>query len=509
MLQGKTYIAIDLKSFYASVECIERGLDPMTTNLLVADAARTEKTICLAVSPSLKSYGISGRARLFEAVARIKEVNAARRETAPGKRLTDRSCDARRLAADPTLAVDYVTAPPRMALYMEYSTRIYRVYLRHVAPEDIHVYSIDEVFMDVTAYLKQSGLSAHDFARKVIRDVLRETGITATAGIGSNLYLCKVAMDILAKHVEPDEDGVRIAELDEYSYRARFWDHRPLTDFWRIGPGIARSLEAHGLYTMGDVARCSVGDPSAFHNESLLYRLFGINAELLIDHAWGWESCTLSDIKAYRPESNSISSGQVLQHPYSYEKACLVIREMADLLTLELVEKGLMTNQVILTVGYDIENLTNPSIAQTYNGEITTDFYGRRVPKHAHGSANLGRYTSSTKRIVAATAELARRILDPKLLVRRISITAARVLDEASARESERKDEQLSMFTDYEAEEKEKQAEAAALEREKRMQQAVIDIKNKYGKNAIMKGMNLEEGATARERNRQIGGHKA
>lgn len=509
MLQSKTYIAIDLKSFYASVECIERGLDPMTTNLLVADAARTEKTICLAVSPSLKSYGISGRARLFEAVARIKEVNAARRETAPGKRLTDRSWDARRLAADPTLAVDYVTAPPRMALYMEYSTRIYRVYLRHVAPEDIHVYSIDEVFMDVTAYLKQSGLSAHDFARKVIRDVLRETGITATAGIGSNLYLCKVAMDILAKHVEPDEDGVRIAELDEYSYRARFWDHRPLTDFWRIGPGIARSLEAHGLYTMGDVARCSVGDPSAFHNESLLYRLFGINAELLIDHAWGWESCTLSDIKAYRPESNSISSGQVLQHPYSYEKACLVIREMADLLTLELVEKGLMTNQVILTVGYDIENLTNPSIAQTYNGEITTDFYGRRVPKHAHGSANLGRYTSSTKRIVAATAELARRILDPKLLVRRINITAARVLDEASARESERKDEQLSMFTDYEAEEKEKQAEAAALEREKRMQQAVIDIKNKYGKNAIMKGMNLEEGATARERNRQIGGHKA
>ena len=509
MSQSKTYIAIDLKSFYASVECIERGLDPMTTNLLVADAARTEKTICLAVSPSLKSYGISGRARLFEAVARIKEVNAARRETAPGKRLTDRSWDARRLAADPTLAVDYVTAPPRMALYMEYSTRIYRVYLRHVAPEDIHVYSIDEVFMDVTAYLKQSGLSAHDFARKVIRDVLRETGITATAGIGSNLYLCKVAMDILAKHVEPDEDGVRIAELDEYSYRARFWDHRPLTDFWRIGPGIARSLEAHGLYTMGDVARCSVGDPSAFHNESLLYRLFGINAELLIDHAWGWESCTLSDIKAYRPESNSISSGQVLQHPYSYEKACLVIREMADLLTLELVEKGLMTNQVILTVGYDIENLTNPSIAQTYNGEITTDFYGRRVPKQAHGSANLGRYTSSTKRIVAATAELARRILDPKLLVRRINITAARVLDEASARESERKDEQLSMFTDYEAEEKEKQAEAAALEREKRMQQAVIDIKNKYGKNAIMKGMNLEEGATARERNRQIGGHKA
>ncbi|MBR5123543.1 MAG: DNA methylase, partial [Clostridia bacterium] len=316
MSADRIYIAIDLKSFFASVECVERGLDPMTTNLVVADPTRTEKTICLAVTPSLKAHGISGRARLFEAVQRVKEVNAIRREKAPYHRMRGKSCFDAELKADPTLAVDFIVAPPRMAKYMEYSTRIYEVYLRHVAPEDIHVYSIDEVFIDATHYLKQIGLTPYGFARRIIRDVLQETGITATAGIGTNLYLCKVALDIVAKHVEPDADGVRIAALDEYTYRAKLWDHRPLTDFWRVGPAYTRTLESHGLYTMGDVARCSVGAPGAFHNEALLYKLFGVNAELLIDHAWGWEPCTIADIKAYRPASNSISSGQVLQHPY-------------------------------------------------------------------------------------------------------------------------------------------------------------------------------------------------
>ena len=509
MSENKTYIAIDLKSFYASVECVERGLDPMTTNLLVADKERTEKTICLAVSPSLKAYGISGRARLFEAVQKIKEVNAKRREAAPFGRLNGKSYLDAELKRDPTLAVDFIIAPPRMAYYMEYSTRIYQIYLKHVSPEDIHVYSVDEVFIDATPYLRQSGLSAYDFTRRIIRDVLKETGITATAGIGTNLYLCKIAMDIVAKRAEADEDGVRIAELDEYTYRALLWDHRPLTDFWRVGQGYTKSLEAHGLYTMGDIARCSVGDPRAFHNEALLYKLFGVNAELLIDHAWGYEPCTIADIKAYRPESNSISSGQVLQHPYPFEMAKLVIREMADLLVLDLVDKGLMTDQIVLTVGYDIENLQDPVISARYKGPITTDHYGRRVPKHAHGTENLGGYTSSTKRIIAATERLCDRILNPNLLVRRMSITAARVLKESEARLADAKEEQLSMFTDYETESREKEAETAALERERRMQETVIGIKKKYGKNAIMKGMNLREGATAKDRNRQIGGHKA
>ncbi len=509
MSKNGIYIAIDLKSFYASVECVERGLDPMAANLLVADSSRTEKTICLAVSPSLRAYGISGRARLFEAVQRVKEVNAERREKAPYRRLRGKSYLDAELKRDPSLAVDFIIAPPRMAHYMEYSTRIYEIYLRHVAPEDIHVYSIDEVFIDATPYLKQNGLSAYGFARRIIRDVLRETGITATAGIGTNLYLCKVAMDIVAKHVEPDSDGVRIAVLDEYTYRARLWDHRPLTDFWRVGPGYARSLEAHGLYTMGDIARCSMGEPTAFHNEALLYKLFGVNAELLIDHAWGWEPCTIADIKAYSPASNSISSGQVLQHPYPFEKACLVIREMADLLALDLVDKGLMTDQIVLTVGYDIENLQDPAIASRYKGAVTTDHYGRKIPKHAHGTENLGGYTSSTKRIVTATDRLCRRILDPNLLVRRMSITAARVLKESDARKADARDEQLSMFTDYEAEAREREAETVALEKERRMQKTVINIKKKYGKNAIMKGMNLEDGATAKDRNRRIGGHKA
>lgn len=506
---NKTYIAIDLKSFYASVECVERGLNPMTTNLVVADSSRTEKTICLAVTPSLKSYGISGRARLFEAVSRIKEINAARRENAPGHRLVGKSCDDTELKANPSLAVDFIAAPPRMAHYMEYSTRIYEIYLKHVSQDDIHVYSVDEVFIDATLYLKSGKMTAREFAKRIIKDVLLSTGITATAGIGTNMYLCKVALDIVAKHVDADENGVRIAELDEMSYRKMLWDHRPITDFWRVGKGYARSLEAQGLYTMGDVARCSVGDINSYYNEALLYKLFGVNAELLIDHAWGYEPCTIADIKSYRPETNSICSGQVLQYPYSYEKARLIVKEMADLLILDLVDKGLATDQIVLTVGYDIENLTDPEISKAYKGEITTDYYGRRVPKHAHGTANLGRYTSSTKLVIDAVNELYERIVNPILLVRRINITAARVLPEGQTDKREAVCEQLNMFTDYEALERERLEEESQLNRERQVQRTVIDIKKKFGKNAIIKGMNLEEGATAKDRNRQIGGHKA
>ncbi|MBQ9085573.1 MAG: DNA methylase [Clostridia bacterium] len=509
MSEQKSYIAIDLKSFYASVECRERGLDPMTTHLVVADGSRTEKTICLAVSPSLKKYGISGRARLFEAIQTIKEANARRVQKAPGHRFTGKSCDANVLSSDPTLAIDYIVAPPRMAYYMEYSTRVYQVYLKHVSPEDIHVYSVDEVFIDATNYLKASGRTAYDFARMLIRDVLHTTGITATAGIGTNLYLCKVAMDIVAKHVEADEDGVRIAQLDEESYRRKLWTHRPLTDFWRVGRGYAKTLEANGIYTMGDVARCSVGDVHSYYNEDLLYRLFGINAELLIDHAWGWEPCTIAEIKAYKPESNSISSGQVLQCPYDFEKAKLIVREMTDLLVLDLVDQGLVTDQIVLTVGYDVENLTNPEISRRYTGAVTTDHYGRKVPKHAHGTVNLGKYTSSTMRILDGVTELYTRIVNKNLLVRRINVTANRVMEEHMMGTEKQELEQMDMFTDYDALEQERKREAVALEKERRKQKTVIDIKKKYGKNAILRGMNLEEGATARERNRQIGGHKA
>ncbi len=505
---NKTYIAIDLKSFYASVECVERGLDPMTTNLVVADGSRTEKTICLAVTPSLKSYGISGRARLFEAVAKIKEVNALRQKNSPRGRLEGSSCDDNELKANGSLAVDYIVAPPRMAHYMEYSTRIYKIYLEHVAPEDIHVYSVDEVFIDATLYLKLSGLSAHDFARTIMKDVLKKTGITATAGIGTNMYLCKVALDIVAKHVDADSDGVRIAELDEDSYRRLLWDHRPITDFWRVGRGYAKSLEAQGIYTMGDVARCSVGDVNSYYNEALLYRLFGVNAELLIDHAWGYEPCTIADIKSYKPETNSLGSGQVLGCPYTYEKARLIVREMTDLLVLDLVDKGLVTDQIVLTVGYDIENLSNPEISKKYHGAVTTDYYGRKVPKHAHGTANVGRHTSSTKLILDAVTELYERIVDKNLLVRRLNVTAARVIPESEVKDSGT-GEQMSMFVDYEEIERKRDEEEEKLKREKKMQKTVIDIKKKYGKNAILKGMNLEEGATAKDRNRQIGGHKA
>ncbi|MBQ9760005.1 MAG: DNA methylase [Clostridia bacterium] len=505
----KSYIAIDLKSFFASVECVERGLNPMTTNLVVADQSRTTKTICLAVTPSLKSHGISGRARLFEVVQRVREVNNERKKHATGGKLTGKSADSLALAKDPSLAIDYLVAPPRMALYMEYSVRIFKIYLRHVAPEDIHVYSIDEVFIDATSYLKLTGLTAHEFAKKIIKDVLKSTGITATAGIGTNLYLCKVALDIMAKHVPADEDGVRIAELDEMTYRRSLWDHRPLTDFWRVGRGYAKTLEKNGLFTMGDVARCSIGEKSAYYNEDLLYKLFGVNAELLIDHAWGWEPCTIADIKSYSPESNSIGSGQVLQCPYTFEKAKLVVREMIDLLVLDLVDKGLMTDQIVLTVGYDIENLSDPKIRSLYKGPTTTDFYGREVPKHAHGTANVGKYSSSTKLITNAVMELYDRIVNPNLLVRRLNVTANRVLPEGEVRDESPASEQLNMFVDYDAIETRKQAEEAELAREKTMQKTVLELKKKYGKNAILKGMNLEEGAAAMERNQKIGGHKA
>ena len=503
-MKEKVYIAIDLKSFYASQECIARGLDPLTTNLVVADASRTEKTICLAVSPSLKSYGISGRARLFEVVQKVKEINALRRAQAPGRELTGSSCQDPELKANPSLALDYIAAPPRMAHYMECSTKIYNIYLKYVAPEDIHVYSIDEVFIDATPYLRTYGLTAPELARKMIEDVLSTTGITATAGIGTNLYLAKVAMDVVAKHVEPDQNGVRIASLDEMSYRRQLWDHRPLTDFWRVGRGYAKKLQQHGMYTMGDIARCSLGKPGEFYNEDLLYKLFGVNAELLIDHAWGWEPCTIADIKAYKPESNSIGSGQVLHCAYEAEKAKLVVREMTDLLVLDLVDKGLVTNQMVLTIGYDIENLTDPTRKNAYPGEVTTDPYGRKIPKHAHGTANLDRRTSSTRLITDAVMDLFDRIVDRNLLVRRINLVAANVMPEKAVQQ-ELSFQQLDLFADTQKQEEEE----ARLEREKRRQQAVLSIRKKFGKNAILKGMNYEEGATARDRNGQIGGHKA
>lgn len=508
MTKQKTYIAIDIKSFYASVECKERGRNPLTTNLVVADKSRTEKTICLAVSPALKSYGIPGRPRLFEVVQKVREANNARRWKAPNRTFTGVSDDSIELNANPALKIDYIVAPPRMSCYMEYSTRIYNVYLKYVAPEDIHVYSIDEVFMDVTAYLNTYGMTARELAMTMIQDVLKTTGITATAGIGSNLYLCKVAMDIVAKHIEPDKDGVRIAELDEMSYRRILWNHRPLTDFWRVGRGYAKKLEEHGLYTMGDIARCSIGKPNELHNEELLYKMFGINAELLIDHAWGYEPCTMEYIKAYKPETNSVCSGQVLHCPYDFEKARLVVKEMTDLMVLDLVDKRLVTDQIVLTVGYDIENLTDSKQRGKYKGAVTVDRYGRKVPKHAHGTTNLKKQTSSTRLITEAVLELYDRIVDKDLLIRRINITANKLVDESAVSKTE-EFEQLDLFTDYQAREKEEAKEEADLEREKRMQRAMLDIKKKFGKNAILKGMNLQEGATAKDRNEQIGGHKA
>lgn len=506
--KNRTYIAIDLKSFYASVECVERGLDPMTANLVVADINRTEKTICLAVSPALKSYGIPGRPRLFEVVQQVKQLNAKRLRKVPKRMFVGESCDSKELQTSLSMAISYIVAPPRMDLYMEYSTRIYSIYLKYVAPEDIHVYSIDEVFIDATDYLKFYKVTPHEMTMMLIQDVLKTTGVTATAGIGTNLYLAKIAMDIQAKHIKPDNDGVRIAELDEMTYRKQLWTHRPLTDFWRVGKGYATKLEANGMYTMGDVARCSLGKPYERYNEDLLYKLFGINAELLIDHAWGWEPCTIADIKSYKPKTNSMGSGQVLHTPYSFDKAKLILREMTDLLVLDLVAKGLVTDQMVLTIGYDIENLNNKEKSKSYHGEVTTDHYGRKMPKHAHGTTNLNRQTSSTMLIMDAVMELFDRIVDKNLLIRRVNITANRIVPESSMVKTD-SCEQLELFTDYEALQKERAEEEAELAREKKVQETVIEIKKKYGKNALLKGMNLEEGATTVSRNRQIGGHKA
>ena len=498
----RTYIAIDLKSFYASVECRERGLDPLDTNLVVADESRTDKTICLAVTPSLKSYGIGGRCRLFEVKQRVREANAGRRHDAPGHRLEGKSHFFSELQANPSLAVDFLIAPPRMAYYMEYSTRIYQVYMKYVAPEDIIVYSIDEVFMDVTRYLKTYGLTPHDLAMKIILDVLKTTGITATAGIGTNLYLCKVAMDIVAKHIPADENGVRIAELDERSYRRELWSHTPLTDFWRVGRGYAKKLEEHGMFTMGDVARRSLTD------EELFFKLFGKNAELLIDHAWGCEPCTIEAVKAYKPSTNSLGSGQVLHEPYTAEKARIVLREMADALSMELFAKKLVTDQLVVTIGYDVENIKDAKRRASYKGEIVRDGYGRLKPKHSHGTINLARYTSSTRLIMDAAAGLYDRVVDRNLHIRRLNITACRVIPESEA-PKEDAPEQMDMFTDYAALDAERERENAALERERRKQAALLKIKRKYGKNAVLRGMNYEDGATMRDRNGQIGGHKA
>lgn len=503
----RKYICIDLKSFYASVECRERGLNPLTSNLVVADSSRTEKTICLAVSPSLKSYGIPGRARLFEVVQKVKATNAERVLNAPNREFTGTSYDDSELKRSPELSVDYIAAPPRMALYMKYSTKIYNIYLKYIAPEDILVYSIDEVFIDVTAYLKTYKLTARELAMKMIQDILKTTGITATAGIGTNMYLAKVAMDIVAKHIEADKNGVRIAELDEMSYRRLLWNHRPLTDFWRVGRGYSKKLEKVGLLTMGDIARCSLGKKTDYYNEDLLYKMFGINAELLIDHAWGWEPCTMADVKAYKPENHSVGSGQVLHCPYNFDKARLIVREMADLLALDLVDKGLVTDQIVLTVGYDIESLTNPEIRKLYKGAVTTDHYGRKIPKHAHGTQNIGFQTSSTKLITNAVMELYDRIVNKNLLIRRVNLVANHVTEEASVKK--KSFEQLDLFTDYEELQRERQAEEKARQDEKNIQKTILDIKKRFGKNAIVKGMNLEEGATTIDRNKQIGGHKA
>ena len=494
----RQYIAIDLKSFYASVECVERGLDPMTTHLVVADASRTEKTICLAVSPALKAHGISGRARLFEVVQRVTEVNALRKAQNRVREFTGEALDSKDLAAHPDWKLGYHVAKPRMAHYMECSARIYSVYLRYVAPEDIHPYSIDEVFIDATAYLKLYGVDARGFAKMLMQAVMDETGITATAGVGTNLYLCKIAMDIMAKKIPPDAQGARIACLDEMSYRRGLWDHQPLTDFWRVGPGISKKLERRGIRTMGDIARVSL-DPGPFGEESL-YKLFGVNAELLIDHAWGYEPCTIDKIKAYRPENRSVSSGQVLQYPYKSDKARLVVREMADQLAMDLVAKGLVTQKLTLTLGYDRESLEQPGIH--YTGLVVMDRYGRRIPKSAHGTINLPEKCASQKQISQAFMTLYDSIVDAALLQRRLTLTADLYPKEEAGLA---RTEQLDFFTDP----VEKQEQQKDMEREQARLQAMLEIKKKFGKNAIFRGMNLEEGATARERNSQIGGHKA
>ena len=497
---NKTYIAIDLKSFYASVECVERGLDPLTTCLVVADASRTDKTICLAVSPGLKSYGVPGRPRLFEVIQKVKELNNNRKAAAPNHKFTGHSCLTYELNTDPSLELNYITATPQMALYMKYSTEIYKIYLKYIAPEDIHVYSCDEVFIDVTPYLETYHMTPHELAITMIRDVLSKTGITATAGIGTNMYLCKVAMDIVAKHIPADKDGVRIAELDEMSYREQLWSHTPITDFWGIGGGIARRLAGLSLFTMGDIAEYSE------YFEDNLYKTFGINAEIIIDHAWGWEPTTIDYIKKYIPETNSLSSGQVLQRPYAYKEAAIIVREMADLLSLDLVRKGFVTDQMTLTIGY--ECLKDTFSISHYKGSLHYDWYGRPVPKHAHGTVNLEHRTASAKTIIDAVMDLYWNITDPDLLIRRVNICACKIEPEKSLSDAPEY-EQLDLFTDYEAREKEQKIEIERQRREKALQLASLEIKQKFGKNAILKGTNFLEGAMTRERNMQIGGHKA
>ena len=500
----KQYLCIDLKSFFASVECMELGLDPMTTNLVVADKSRTEKTICLAVTPSLKAYGIPGRARLFEVIQKVKYANNERIRKAPGRKFTEKSSNSIELNSNPSLELDYIVAPPQMAKYIEYSTRIYNVYLKYVAPEDMHIYSIDEVFIDITSYLNTYGKTAHELAMTIIRDVLKTTGITATAGIGTNMYLAKIAMDIKAKKMPADKDGVRIAELDEISYREELWEHTPLTDFWRVGKGYAKKLEDNGMYCMGDIARASLEK----YREDRLYKLFGVNAELLIDHAWGYEPCTIADIMQYKPENKSLGEGQVLHCPYDFDGAKLIVREMLELLSLKLVSQKLVTDQIVLTIGYDIENLTDSEISRKYTGEITTDFYGRKVPKHAHGTANIGKFTSSTMLITNATLKLFDRIVNKELLVRRVNISANHIMNESDVEEKP-KYEQLDLFSDYEEIQAQREKEEKALKKERAIQKATLDIKERYGKNAILKGFNLQEGATTIQRNKQIGGHQA
>lgn len=504
----KIYAAIDLKSFYASVECVERGLDPLTTNLVVADSSRTEKTICLAVSPGLKSFGIPGRPRLFEVVSKVREINLQRKQQAPGKILTGSSTDTAKLHQDKSLSVDYLVAPPRMSHYMNVSSKIYEIYLKHISADDIQVYSIDEVFIDLTDYVKSYKKTAHDLTKQMIREVLKETGITATAGIGSNLYLAKVAMDIEAKHSPPDENGVRIAELDEMSYRKKLWGHQPITDFWRVGRGYAKRLAEKGLYTMGDIAKCSLGSKDEYYSEELLYKLFGVNAELLIDHAWGWEPCTIADIKAYKSDNNSISSGQVLSSPYSYEDAKIIVREMTDDLALSLVSQNLVCDQAVLSIHYDSQNLNNNHSSIAYSGPIKKDYYGRTAPKPAHGSENVGRFTSSGRLLTDAVMNLYERIVDPNLTIRHIYVIFNHVYPKDSIR-SAVQEVQLDFFTDYEGEAKKESILQENLDRENRLQQSILELHRKYGKNSVLKGMNLQDIATQKDRNQQIGGHKS
>lgn len=496
------YLCIDLKSFYASVECVDRGLDPLTTNLVVADESRTEKTICLAVTPALKAVGVGGRARLFEVIQKVKECNLSRKSKIQNHTFLGKSINSIDLFNNPNLELDYIIAPPRMARYMEMSSKIYSIYLKYIAPEDIHVYSVDEVFVDLTQYLRIYNKSSHELTIQIIRHVLSETGITATAGIGSNMYLAKIAMDIVAKKMPPDPDGVRIAELDELSYRRQLWDHEPLTDFWRVGSGYQSKLKSYGIHTMGDIAYHSL------HNEELLYRLFGVNAELLIDHAWGYEPCTIEMIKKYKPEAKSLGSGQVLHCPYNFQKARLIVSEMVDQLALDLCDKGYVSNQLVLTIGYDIENLTNKNIASKYHGDVVLDYLGRKIPKHAHGTANLDRYTYSSKLFMRAVLDLYDKIVDPNLLIRRINISASHVILESEIPQDTGY-EQMDFFTDYEEQDRKKAKEDADLEKEKAAQKTILDIKKKFGKNAILKGFNLEDGATMKDRNEQVGGHKA